>query len=593
MASLKITLMGTPEIQHQNTPLNLERRKAVALIAYLAVVQKPVGRDYLATMLWEDYNDERARASLRRTLAVINKTPIGDWLTSDRNTVSMILNDDLYIDTMIFEELLSENCSAESITQAFNLYQNGFMSGFSLRDSITFDNWQSLQAQTFQQMLNTRIDACTQRLIEEKQYEDAVVLIQQWLKLDPIQETAHERLLNIYGITDQRTNTLRHYEAYKDLLWNELGVEPVEHVRQLYESIRDGSFNQRMPAHRQQAVKGNLPPVPALVIGREEAMHEIKRRIGLNNTGTSSQTAIIQGWPGIGKTTLVSLLAHENDVHQKFRDGVLWTSLGESPNILAELIIWAQALGVNSRSAIQSIEEAQTRISAQLRNKQMLLIIDDAWQTAHALPFKVGGASCVTIFTTRMNDVAKALSSHSSDIYKIPVLTEDAGLNLMRELAPEVIAENIEEACELIADLEGLPLALQVAARLLHSERSMGWDIHNLITELKEGAALLTATAPADRIDLVNETTPTIAVLLQRSTDLLDADSQERFALLGVFAPKPATFEQEAIKAVWEVEDPKPTIRKLVDRGLLDPIGGGKFQMHALLVMHAKSMFAL
>jgi len=60
---------------------------------------------------------------------------------------------------------------------------------------------------------------------------------------------------------------------------------------------------------------------------------------------------------------------------------------------------------------------------------------------------------------------------------------------------------------------------------------------------------------------------------------------------LGAFAPKPATFDLAMMKAVWEVEDPRPAVRVLIDRGLLEPIvESGRFQMHALLVMHARSL---
>jgi hypothetical protein len=100
----------------------------------------------------------------------------------------------------------------------------------------------------------------------------------------------------------------------------------------------------------------------------------------------------------------------------------------------------------------------------------------------------------------------------------------------------------------------------------------------------------LEATAPADRVDLANETTPTVAVLLQKSTEYLDDNTRDCFAYLGVFAPKPATFDLAAMKAVWQVEDPKPIARQLADRGLLEPVGSGRFQMHALLVIHAKSL---
>jgi hypothetical protein len=88
---------------------------------------------------------------------------------------------------------------------------------------------------------------------------------------------------------------------------------------------------------------------------------------------------------------------------------------------------------------------------------------------------------------------------------------------------------------------------------------------------------------------VANETTPTVAALLKKSTDLLDVHTLECFAYLGAFAPKPATFDVEAMRAVWDVDDPRPIIRTLVDRGLLETTGQNRFWMHAILVMHAQS----
>jgi hypothetical protein len=89
---------------------------------------------------------------------------------------------------------------------------------------------------------------------------------------------------------------------------------------------------------------------------------------------------------------------------------------------------------------------------------------------------------------------------------------------------------------------------------------------------------------------LGQETSPTIAVLLKRSTDSLDDETRQRFALLGLFVPKPATFDLGAMAAAWDMPDPKPLARILVNRGLLEPVSGGRFQMHALLVLHARSL---
>jgi hypothetical protein len=97
------------------------------------------------------------------------------------------------------------------------------------------------------------------------------------------------------------------------------------------------------------------------------------------------------------------------------------------------------------------------------------------------------------------------------------------------------------------------------------------------------------AKAPADRADIETQTIPTVAALLQQSTDLLDQHTRECFAFLGAFAPKPATFDLDAMAAVWKTDDPKPVVRELAARGLIEP-AVGRFQMHALLVAHARSL---
>jgi hypothetical protein len=219
----------------------------------------------------------------------------------------------------------------------------------------------------------------------------------------------------------------------------------------------------------------------------------------------------------------------------------------------------------------------------------MLLIIDDIWESAHAMPFSIGGQHCATIFTTRMNNVAQSLAVAADDIYKLPILSEEKSIELIETLAPEAVSQHLNETRELVRDLEGLPLALQVAGRLLRVEMNLGWGVSDLLAELREGARLLQAQAPADRRE--HDAIPTVAALLQKRVNLLDDDSRERFALLGVFAPKPATFDLDAMKAVWMADNPRDTVRTLVERGLLEPVGDSRFQMHALLVMHAKSMF--
>lgn len=335
--------------------------------------------------------------------------------------------------------------------------------------------------------------------------------------------------------------------------------------------------------------------MPSLIVGRDEALKELKTRLGVaggkQEAGSIQILTAVRGWPGVGKTTIAAALAHDPDIRKAFPDGVLWTSLGQKPDVLSELATWGRAIGTDDLLRCRDLPEATIRLAGLLRNKRMLLIVDDAWEAEHVTPFKAGGADCAMLVTTRINGVAQAIAPTPSHVYRLAVLTDEKALELLKLLAPAVAAQFPKQSLELVRELEGLPLAIQVAGRLLHVESSYGFGVSDLLEELRAGKRLLEAKAPPDRAEVADQTVPSIAVLLQKSTDRLDPETRERFAYLAAFAPKPATFDLRAMKAVWQVEEPKPTVRILVDRGLLEPVvESGRFQMHALLVLHARSL---
>lgn len=338
---------------------------------------------------------------------------------------------------------------------------------------------------------------------------------------------------------------------------------------------------------------GNAPALPALVIGREQALQDLRscfRSVYTEEPTYIQSLTVIHGWPGVGKTTLASMLVHDPDMMKTFPDGVLWVSLGLDTNILLDLAAWGRVLGIDNLTQARNIREASQQLTLLLRDKRMLLVVDDVWEVEHALPFKVGGRQCGTVITTRRLDIAQALAPSADHIYKLPVLTQKKSIELLQKLIPDIVAKYVHESEILVQELEGLPLALQVAGRLLAAEAGYGWGVSNLLDELHDGTKLLQTRSPVEMVDLVQETTPTIAVLLQKSTEHLTDVDRFRFALLGVGAPKPATYNLSVLQKIWETPDPKPTARLLVDRGLLESVNTNEFQMHALLVMHARSL---
>ena len=71
MTQLIIRLLGAPGIERDAAPVTVDTRKAIALLAYLAVSGRSQTREALAALLWPDYDDQHARAALRRTLSAL------------------------------------------------------------------------------------------------------------------------------------------------------------------------------------------------------------------------------------------------------------------------------------------------------------------------------------------------------------------------------------------------------------------------------------------------------------------------------------------------------------------------------------------
>lgn len=588
---LKILLLGHPRITYKDEDIELKRRKAFALLAYLAVTRKAHSRDSLTAIFFPDQDEKQARSGLRLLLTDLNKTVLSDFLVIERNLVALREDENIFIDTARFLDLLQSKSTVEQIHEAIALYEDHFMKGFTIAGSTEFDNWQLITTQSFQKKIIGALEQIVNHQLLTHDIQGAITSLERWLMIDPYYEVAQRQLMRVYVYGGQRAMALQQYAQLKQLLAQELDDSPHPRTVELMEMIQNnetiGLFETEMPVY------GNLPPIPDLVIGREDALKTMQSKlVALRDAGTSApKNQIVQGWPGIGKTTITAMLAHDPYVHMLFPDGVLWTSLGETPDLFSELTVWANALDVDISGAT-SIEALTSRVMAALKTQRMLIVIDDVWDVAHVQPFRVAGSSCVTLMTTRLNSVAQALAVRPQDIYKLPILSDADSMALLETLAPVAVQEHPEEILELVRDLEGLPLALQVAGRLLRAEVSMGWGVAKLLKELRNDARLLAETAPADRLNSNDEVPLTVEALLRKSTNLLDDESRERFALLGVFAPKPAYFDEEALQAVWAVDDARASIRLLVERGLLEPAAEQRFQIHALLVMHAKSMFS-
>src|SRR5262245_2734459 len=104
---LALHLLGPPQLDLDNTPAPIDRRKTLALLAYLALNQGPHTRDFLSALLWPEYDQTKAFTNLRHTLWETQQTIGAGWIVADRETIA--LNADasagriLWLDVASFE----------------------------------------------------------------------------------------------------------------------------------------------------------------------------------------------------------------------------------------------------------------------------------------------------------------------------------------------------------------------------------------------------------------------------------------------------------------------------------------------------------
>src|SRR5215469_3871234 len=108
MPRLTLFVLGPPRLELDGTPVVVDTRKAIALFVYLALTRQRHTRDTLATLLWPEYDEMHARATLRRTVSVLHKALAGGWLAIDRDTIGLLEGAELRSDVHAFRNRLAE-----------------------------------------------------------------------------------------------------------------------------------------------------------------------------------------------------------------------------------------------------------------------------------------------------------------------------------------------------------------------------------------------------------------------------------------------------------------------------------------------------
>ncbi|MFZ4829176.1 MAG: NB-ARC domain-containing protein, partial [Phototrophicaceae bacterium] len=221
-------------------------------------------------------------------------------------------------------------------------------------------------------------------------------------------------------------------------------------------------------------IHGDKPITPVWYVERGKIEQELQTALRMDALKpivvTSKEQAVtLQGMGGLGKTTLVATLCNRCDVRTSFPDGIFWLTLGKTPT-LASL---QQQIGValkDSPDEYPDEKRGKIRLSQQLHNKKVLIVLDDVWNHQHVEAFRVESPAIRLIATTRKTDIAMKLGVKQ---HTLDTLSEEEGIALIGkrlERAADAPPAHPDEEKALISLLGGHTLAISIAVARIAEE---------------------------------------------------------------------------------------------------------------------------
>jgi predicted ATPase/DNA-binding SARP family transcriptional activator len=583
---LEIRLFGPMDVRIGLCPLpRLRSRRGLWLLALLAMrAGRPLDRDWLAGLLWPDSDAAQARRSLRQSLHDLRRAlgPAGRWLADDSRRTLRLEAEGAWVDVLAFDTALARP-DLDSQEAAVRLYRGPFLEG-------CVEEWCLPERRQREEGYLAALERLAGAATAHCDHTAAARFLRQAVEADPYQEELQRSLMEALAASGNRAEALSVYRRFCALLARDVGMEPAAESTALFLRLqaaggewRDPSAprleqggksrpastgSSRWPDHPAGPVPppaasfGRGLPVPLTrLIGRDEAVQRVMAALA------QARLVTLTGTGGIGKTRLALEVA--GALEGEYEHGAVFVDLAPlaDPATLPEAL--QAALEVCPSDAGQ---ETLAALRQYLAPRRMLLLLDNCehllpacaalagallgscpglrvlatsrqplglrgetvWRVPSlSLPAVVDGswlmgdgttestaAAPATINSTRVAGTQPSAINHSEAVQLFVERARAA------EASFEITPQNAPAIAQLCRRLDGIPLAIELAAARVRS-----LSVHEIAARLQEGFGLLAEQGPA-----LLPRQRTMAAALDWSWDLLSPAEQTLLQRLSVFA---------------------------------------------------------
>jgi DNA-binding SARP family transcriptional activator len=260
MSHLSLIMFGSFQARIDDHPLiGFDCNKTRALLAYLADEPgKPQWRSMLAGLLWPERNENAALNNLRHALSCLghllkNSETTPPFLLIDRETITLNLASSCEIDTFAFQNLLCEHpkssysgiANLECWEKAILLFRGNFLENLRVDDSPDFEGWVMTRREFYNSLVQETLFTLSETYLNLSLYKNAETYARLQINLAPWKEEAYQQIIKALAYQGKRSEALKQFLICKEQLSKELGVEPCEESRRLFQLIK----NERLSLH--------------------------------------------------------------------------------------------------------------------------------------------------------------------------------------------------------------------------------------------------------------------------------------------------------------------------------------------------------